>query len=126
MSAVPGEVSVEAGRLRRRGVSNIVRFLVSFFVALLVACATLLDALARLQGSLPAIVLKFLHLPGYLYCQYVRATEPLPMDDIPLFEMGQAVECFFVGITLDIPYHTLLIFGGWWLVDYKRRSASVK
>lgn len=85
MSAVPGEVSVEVGRLRRRGVSNIIRFLVSFFVALLIACATLFDALTRLQGSLPAIVLKFLHLPGYLYCEYIRATEPLPADDIASF-----------------------------------------
>lgn len=125
MSAIPGETSVEAGRMRR-GVPNVVRFLVSFFVALLYACATLFDLLARLQSSLPAIVFKFLHLPGYLYCEYLKATEPLPADDIPLFEMGQAVSCWFAGIALDIPYHTLLIFGAWWLVDYKRRSASVK
>jgi len=122
MSAVPGELSVEAGRLRRRGVSNIVRFLVSLFVALLIACATLFDVLARVQGQLPAIVLKFLHLPGYLYCQYLRATEPLPVDEVAIFEMGQAVECFFVGIVLDIPYQTILIFVVWWLVDRLRRQ----
>jgi hypothetical protein len=121
MSAVPEQASVVADRSRRRGVSNSVRFLVSLFVAMLIAGAQLVDALARVQLYLPAIVLKFLHLPGYLYCEYVRATDPLPVDERSIFEMGQTIMCWFVGIVLGIPYHTLLIFGAWWLVDRLRR-----
>gem|GEM_PF-4358934 len=34
--------------------------------------------------------------------------------------MGQALECFFIGIALGIPYHTLLIFTGWWLVELQK------
>ena len=102
---------------RRRGVSNLVRLLVSFFAAFILAGAAFFDAISNLQRHLPAFLGMFLHLPGYLYCQYLRATEALPADDVALFQLGQGAECFFVGITLNVPYYTALIFAGWWLVD---------
>jgi len=101
----------------RRGVSNLVRLLVSFFAAFILAGAAFFDAVSNLQGHLPSFLGKFLHLPGYLYCQYLKATEPLPADDVALFQLGQGAECFFVGITLNVPYYTALIFTSWWLVD---------
>jgi hypothetical protein len=102
---------------RRRGVSNLVRFLVSFFAAFLLAGASLFDVFSNMQGRVPSFLGKFLFLPGYLYCEYLKATEPLPADDVALFQLGQGAQCFFVGITLNLPYYTALIFGGWWLVD---------
>ena len=102
---------------RPRGVSNLVRLLVSLFVAFILAGAAFFEAVSDVQRHLPSFLGKFLHLPGYLYCQYLRATETLPADDIALFQMGQEAQCFFVGITLNVPYYTALIFAGWWLVD---------
>ena len=106
----------------RRGVSNLVRFLVSFFVAFILAGAAFFEAVSDVQRHLPSFLGKFLHLPGYLYCQYLRATEILPADDVALFQMGQGAQCVFVGITLNVPYYTALIFAGWWLVDKWRRD----
>jgi hypothetical protein len=127
MSAVPEQISIEAGPSRRGGVSNTVRFLVSFFIAFLIASADFVDALVWLRLHLPSVVLKFLHLPGYLLCDYVRVTEPLPVDDRAIFEMGQDMYCWFVRFVLDIPYHTLLIFGAWWLVGRLRnRNPTVQ
>ena len=108
---------------RRRGVSNLVRLLVSFFAAFIFAGAALFDAVSNFQAHLPSFLGKFLFLPGYLYCEYLKATEPLPADDVALFQLGQGAQCFFVGITLNVPYYTALIFGGWWLVD-KWRSRN--
>jgi len=102
---------------RRRGVSNVVRLLVSFFAAFIFAGAALFDAVSNFQAHLPSFLGKFLFLPGYLYCEYLKATEPLPADDVALFQLGQGAQCFFVGITLNVPYYTALIFGGWWFVD---------
>jgi hypothetical protein len=44
-------------------------------------------------------------------------TEPLPADDIPLFQSGQAAQCFFLCIALNFPCYALLTYLGWWLVD---------
>lgn len=107
---------------RRRGVSNVVRLLVSFFAAFMLAGASLFDAVSNVQGALPSFLGKFLFLPGYLYCEYLKATEPLPADDVALFQLGQGAQCFFVGITLNVPYYTALIFGCWWLVDKWRNK----
>jgi hypothetical protein len=112
----PAEAVNDSQRPRRR-VSNLVRFLVSFFAAFILAGAAFFDAVSDLQGHLPSFLGKFLHLPGYLYCEYLKATEPLPADDVALFQMGQGAQCFFVGVTLNVPYYTALIFAGWWLVD---------
>ena len=116
---VDAETAENAGvsQTRRRGVSNLVRFLVSFFAAFILAGASFFDAFSNAQGRLPSFVGKFLFLPGYLYCEYLKATEPLPADDVALFQLGQGAQCFFVGITLNVPYYTALIFTGWWLVD---------
>jgi len=111
---------------RRRGVSNVVRLLVSFFAAFMFAGAALFDAVSNFQAHLPSFLGKFLFLPGYLYCEYLKATEPLPADDVALFQLGQGAQCFFVGITLNVPYYTALIFGGWWLVDkWRSRKPQV-
>ena len=111
---------------RRRGVSNVVRLLVSFFAAFIFAGAALFDAVSNFQAHLPSFLGKFLFLPGYLYCEYLKATEPLPTDDVALFQLGQGAQCFFVGITLNVPYYTALIFGGWWLVDkWRSRKPQV-
>ena len=111
---------------RRRGVSNVVRLLVSFFAAFIFAGAALFDAVSNFQAHLPSFLGKFLFLPGYLYCEYLKATEPLPADDVALFQLGQGAQCFFVGITLNVPYYTALIFGGWWLVDkWRSRQPQV-
>jgi len=111
---------------RRRGVSNVVRLLVSFFAAFIFAGAALFDAVSNFQAHLPSFLGKFLFLPGYLYCEYLKATEPLPADDVALFQLGQGAQCFFVGITLNVPYYTALIFGGWWLVDkWRSRKPQV-
>ena len=118
--------SVENGgglQPRRRGVSNVVRLLVSFFAAFILAGAELFDAFSSPAGALPSFIGKFLFLPGYLYCEYLKATEPLPKDDVALFQLGQGAQCYFVGITLNVPYYTALIFAGWWLVD-KWRSRN--
>lgn len=121
---VDGEIEQASGsQTPRRGVSNLVRLVVSFFVAFILAGAALFDAISNLQGHLPSFLGKFLHLPGYLYCQYLKATETLPVDDVALFQMGQEAQCFFVGVTLNVPYYTALIFTGWWLVD-KWRSRT--
>ena len=110
----------------RRGVSNVVRLLVSFFAAFIFAGAALFDAVSNFQAHLPSFLGKFLFLPGYLYCEYLKATEPLPADDVALFQLGQGAQCFFVGITLNVPYYTALIFGGWWLVDkWRSRKPQV-
>jgi hypothetical protein len=105
---------------RRRGVSNLVRLLVSFFAAFMLAGAALFDVFSNLQGRLPSFIGKCLFLPSYLYCEYLKATEPLPVDDVALFQLGQGAQCYFVGITLNVPYYTALIFGSWWLVDKLR------
>jgi hypothetical protein len=111
---------------RRRGVSNVVRLLVSFFAAFIFAGAALFDAVSNFQAHLPSFLGKFLFLPGYLYCEYLKATEPLPADDVALFQLGQGAQCFFVGITLNVPYYTALIFGGWWFVDkWRSRKPQV-
>ena len=89
--------------------------------------------LAFLYSALPPAVMNripspigyALNLPGVVYCYYLKSTEPLPDDDIPLFEAGQDAQCFFVGLALNIPYYALLVLGIWWLIDKWRAKHSV-
>ena len=83
------------------------------------------DFVSVILDHLPRPVVWFLNLPAVLYCYHLMATEPLPADDIPLFQAGQAAQCFFVGIVLDIPWYALLIYLGWWLVDVLRERGQV-
>jgi hypothetical protein len=73
----------------------------------------------------PSPVMYALHLPGSLYCWHLIATEPLPDDDVPLFQAGQLAQCYFVTLALDVPYYLLLILIGWWLVDRWRAKRTV-
>jgi hypothetical protein len=80
--------------------------------------AFLLDALpSKLVSNIPSPIMYALNLPGAIYCYYLISTEPLPDDDIPLFQAGQEAQCYFVGLVLNIPYYLLLILVGWWLID---------
>jgi hypothetical protein len=88
---------------------------------LTVGQAWLLDRLpASIIDRIPSPLMIAMHLPGNVYCSYVIATEPRPADDIPLFEMGQAIHCYFVTLALDIPYYMIFILIGWWLLDKLR------
>jgi hypothetical protein len=80
--------------------------------------ACLFDVLPpTLVTLIPSPIMYALNLPGAIYCHYLMATEPLPADDIPLFQAGQAAQCYFVGLALNIPYYALMILVGWWLID---------
>ena len=87
----------------------------------------LLDSVAAIGQRLPLPVAWFLYLPGFLYCHYLEKSELVPADDLPLFEAGQAVRCFFVGTALNFPYYVLLIYLGWWFVDkWRARRQHVR
>jgi hypothetical protein len=66
---------------------------------------------------IPSPVGYALNLPGVVYCYHLKSTEPLPDDDIPLFEAGQDAQCYFVGLALNIPYYALLVLVIWWFID---------
>jgi hypothetical protein len=122
-----GDIEAENGggaQPRRRGVSNGIRLLVSFLVAFILAGATFFDAVSQLQSIFPLFVSRFLHFPAHLYCAYLKATQPLPTDEVALFKMGQDIECFFVDVALNIPYYTALIFGAWWLIEKWRNRPA--
>ena len=112
------EISV---RLR---IPKLVRLPISLGIGFVLACSLLLDFVAVIEERLPLPVAWFLNLPGFIYCRYLMATEPLPADDIPLFQAGQAAQCFFVGIALNVPYYALLIYLCWWSVDKWRARTS--
>jgi hypothetical protein len=87
--------------------------------------ALLLDLLpAKLVTNIPTPIMYALNLPGAIYCYYLVSTEPIPNDDIPLFQAAQGIHCYFVGLVLDIPYFFFLILIGWWLID-KWRSKPI-
>jgi hypothetical protein len=80
--------------------------------------AFLLDALpSKLVTHIPSPIMYALNLPSAIYCYYVTSTEPLPADDIPIFQAGQQAQCYFVGLALNIPYYVFLILVGWWFID---------
>jgi hypothetical protein len=88
--------------------------------------AFLLDSLpTTFVTHIPRPVMYALNLPGVVYCYYLISTEPLPDDDIPLFQAGQDVQCYFVGLALNLPYYSVLILIGWWLIDKRRRRRIV-
>ena len=100
------------------------RLPISFAAGFVLAGSVLISFVAAIEERLPLPLLWFLNLPGFVYCNHLRATQPLPIDDVPLFQAGQDVQCFFVGIALNVPYYTLLIYLGWWLVDkWKARNS---
>jgi len=103
---------------------KLARLPISLGVGFVLACSVVLNFVAVIEKHLPLPLVWLLNLPGFVYCHYLRATEPLPIDDVPLFQAGQDVQCFFVGIALNVPYYTLLIYLGWWLVDkWKARNS---
>jgi len=69
---------------------------------------------------LPSALFYVLNLPGVLYCHY-QFSKPYPADDIPLYEAGLAIDCYYTGVMLMIPYLALLIFGAWGIVKRVRR-----
>jgi len=103
---------------------KLIKLLISLGVGFVLAFSMLFDFVAMIQQHLPLPIAWFLHLPGFIYCHYLTMTEPLPADDVPLFQAGQAAQCFFVGIALNFPYYALLIYLGWWLVDKWRARTS--
>ena len=103
--------------MTRDRVSKPVRALICLALGLLLAFWTLFDFTAVVLAHLPQPIVWFSNLPEFMYCYYLMRTEPLPADDIPLFQAGQAAQCFFVGIVLNFPYHAFLIYSVWWLVD---------
>ena len=103
---------------------KLVRLLISLGIGFVLASSMLFDFVAEIAQRLPLPVAWFLNLPGFIYCHYLMTTEPVPADDIPLFQAGQAVQCFFVGIALNFPYYALSIYLGWWLVDKWRARTS--
>lgn len=96
-------------------------------IAVCLVAALLLDSVLFFTVDLiwyPDLLLHILFIPGRIYCYYLSVTEPLPTDDIPLFEAGRDAGCFFTGLILNLPYYALLIYGGWRLVE-KQRSAKL-
>jgi hypothetical protein len=93
-------------------------------IAICLVAALLLDGIVFLTIDhirYPDFLLRILFVPSQIYCYYLSATEPLPTDDIPLFEAGRAIDCYFTGLILNIPYYALLMYGAWWLVEKMRR-----
>ena len=99
----------------------------------LVASVFLTVGLAVLYDALPPAVINHvplpigyaLNLPGAVYCYYLKSTEPLPDDDVPLFQAGQDAQCYFVGLALNIPYYALLVLLVWWLIDKWRAKRAL-
>ena len=98
--------------------SRIARFIRRIVICL--GAALLLDVLLFLTVDYvryPDFLLRILFLPGQIYCYYLSITETLPSDDIPLFEAGRAIDCYLTGLSLNIPYYTLLLYGAWQLLE---------
>jgi hypothetical protein len=72
---------------------------------------------AAVVSHIPALIITSLNLPGVIYCNHLIATEALPADDVPIFQMGQAAQCYFVGLILNVPYYACLILFVWWLFE---------
>jgi hypothetical protein len=96
--------------LRRMTICLVAAFLLNGFVFLTIDHIPYPDFLRRLLG-----------LPDLLCYYYLSATEPLPTDDLPIYEAGRAAQCFFITFVLNIPYYALSIYGLWWLLDKFRQ-----
>jgi hypothetical protein len=112
----------------RKGIRTVVRVPVAFGIALVLTAsqALLMDKLpVAIVDRIPRPLMYVLHLPGAIYCKHLIATERVPIDDVAIFRFGQAIECYFTGLALDVPYYTVLILIGWWLVAKWRGKRTV-
>jgi hypothetical protein len=106
--------------MNSKSIPLIARIPLAAAVGLILACveAWLFAELPpAVVARIPSIIVTILNLPGVIYCNHLIATEPLPADDLPLFQLGQAAQCDFVGFLLNVPYYACLILFGWWLFE---------
>lgn len=86
------------------------------YVARMIASASagvvLAGIVAVITDHVPLLVAALLNIPGAIYCYVDGLVETPPVDDVPLWEFGREASCYFVGIALNIPFYTLLVFGG--------------
>ena len=63
-----------------------------------------------ISDHVPLIIATLLNIPGAIFCYIHSLVETPPADDVPLWEMGRDVTCYVVGILLNIPFYSLVVF----------------
>lgn len=71
----------------------------------------LLTAIAFfISDHVPLLIATLLNIPGAVFCYVDGLIETPPSDDVPLWEMGREATCYFVGVLLNVPFYSLVVF----------------
>jgi hypothetical protein len=81
-------------------------------VTVSIVLGVLLTGIALLvTDHLPPMLAMSLNIPTVIFCYVDRLIETAPANDPAFWEQGRAATCFLVGILLNIPFYSLLVFG---------------